>query len=170
MQTCIPSGICALKLMQLTQFTDYALRTLVYLHHRQASGARTSIAEIADYYGVSRHHLIRVAGRLRDHGYIRMIRGRNGGLELAMAAEDIIIGRVVRQTEPDFHLVECFDQAHDHCVISRQCQLKSALYQARSAFLEVLDRYSLATAGMIGLMPNAQMPAPSAKTSLRNMA
>lgn len=143
--------------MQMTQFSDFALRTLLYLHQKPEGKTRASIAGIARYHGISKHHLVRVAARLRDLGYIRMIRGRLGGIELAVAARSIVIGQVVRQTEPDFHLVECFNQEQNRCVISQHCQLKAALYLARNAFLEVLDQYTLATVGKKGLK---ELPLP----------
>jgi Rrf2 family nitric oxide-sensitive transcriptional repressor len=77
-------------------------------------------------------------------GYILTTRGRHGGLKLARPAKEILIGEVVRSTEPDFDLLECFNPATDQCVISRSCSLKSVIYNAQAAFLEVLDKYTLA--------------------------
>lgn len=104
----------------------------------------TTIQEIADAYQISKNHLMKVTYDLGQHGYIETIRGRGGGIRLAMDPKDINIGEVVRKTEDDFHIVECFNPESNLCKISPECQLKNALHQALQAYLAVLDSYTLA--------------------------
>ena len=127
--------------MQLTLYTDYSLRVLLYLGLNRQHMA--TITEIAASYGISRNHLVKVVHNLATQGYIRTTRGRGGGLALARAPTEINIGDVVRHTEVNFHLVECFDQEHNTCPISAACILKAGLYEAQRAFIAVLDRYTL---------------------------
>ncbi|ACS41470.1 Rrf2 family transcriptional regulator [Methylorubrum extorquens] len=126
--------------MRLTRYTDYALRALIYLglHEPQQS----SIAEIARAYGISESHLTKVVHQLGRLGLIRTTRGRGGGLHLGRRADEIVIGAVVRQTEDDLALVECF--AGGACAITAPCRLRRALGEALAAFLAVLDGYTLA--------------------------
>lgn len=128
--------------MQLTLFSDYSLRVLLYLtaHSEQ----RVALPEISAAYGVSQHHLVKVVQRLIEEGWVKSTRGRGGGLTLACAPGDINVGRVVRVTEPHLNLVECFDAASNTCPIDGACGLKKALVRAREAFLEELDRHTLA--------------------------
>jgi len=123
--------------MRLTRYTDYAMRVLLYL------GARPdrlcSIAEIAKAYAISQNHLMKVVNDLVNAGYLTSIRGRNGGIMLARPAPLINVGEVVRHTEDGFDLVDC-----GSCIIAPACGLTSALAKALSAFLAVLDGYSLA--------------------------
>ena len=128
--------------MRLTQFSDYALRTLLYLGVRD--GQPVPLTEVARSYGISYHHLVKVAGMLAELGLVTSVRGRSGGYRLAVAPGEINIGRLIRSTEPDFHLVECFDRAHDSCPITPACRLQGALAEAKDGFLAVLDRYTLA--------------------------
>jgi len=127
--------------MQLTLYTDYSLRVLLYLGLNTRHMA--TITEIAENYGISRNHLVKVVHNLATQGFVRTTRGRGGGLNLARPAEEINIGDVVRHTEVNFHLVECFDQEHNTCPISPACFLKGGLYEAQRAFIAVLDRYTL---------------------------
>lgn len=128
--------------MRLTVYTDFSLRVLMYLAlHRDRL---PTIAEIAASYGISRNHLMKVVYELGLAGYIETVRGKNGGLRLAREPEAIILGEVVRRTEPDMALVPCFDPANGACVITPACKLRRALHEARAAFLQVLDGYSLA--------------------------
>ena len=128
--------------MKLTQFSDYALRTLLYLGAHQ--DRPVPLGEIAEAYGVSYHHLVKVAGMLGELGLVDSVRGRSGGYALARELASINVGWLIRQTEPDFDLVECFDREHDACPITPACRLKKALTEAADGFLAVLDRYTLA--------------------------
>jgi Rrf2 family transcriptional regulator, nitric oxide-sensitive transcriptional repressor len=127
--------------MQLTLYTDYSLRMLIYLGICKDGG---TIAEVADHFHISKNHLVKVAHHLGKTGYIHTTRGRAGGLRLAKSPEKINLGSVVRDTEPNFALVECFHRDGNHCMITMGCQLKSILLEAHQAFLKVLDNYSLA--------------------------
>ena len=128
--------------MQLTLYTDYSLRVLVYLGVKPDDVC--TITDIARDYGISRNHLVKVVHNLGILGYITTVRGRGGGLMLSRDAAEINIGDVVRNTEGSFNLVECFDKEINTCPISQMCVLKGALYTAQKRFLEVLDQYSLA--------------------------
>ncbi|KQX20183.1 MULTISPECIES: RrF2 family transcriptional regulator [unclassified Sphingomonas] len=123
--------------MRLSRHTDYALRVLIHLAARH--GRLSSIAEIARAYAISENHLMKVVHMLGRAGFIRTVRGRGGGIELARAPEDIAIGDVVRHGEPDRKLADC-----DACLIAPACGLTTIFGEAMGAFLAVLDRYSLA--------------------------
>lgn len=128
--------------MRLTRHTDYALRVLMYLGLR---GDRLStIHEIATRYGISENHLTKVVHQLGRQGLVKTVRGRNGGLMLGRPAARINVGKVVRLTEPDFEIVECFDRETSQCVLRGACVLQTALSEAVRAFLAVLDGYTLA--------------------------
>lgn len=128
--------------MHLTLHTDYALRSLMFLGLHPER--RCTIEEIASHYGISRNHLMKVALTLTQQGFLDAARGRNGGLKLARPAAEIGVGAVVRATEDNFNLVECFDREGNTCIIAAACQLKQPFAEAVRAFLAVLDRYSLA--------------------------
>ena len=127
--------------MRLTNFSDYALRLMMYAAAR--GGELITIEETAALYGLSRAHLMKVANQLTRAGFLKATRGRNGGLSLARKPEKIRLGDVVRSTEPDFALVECFE-AGNRCLITRRCKLRGVLQEAMGAFLRTLDRYTLA--------------------------
>ena len=127
--------------MRLTAYTDYALRTLMYLAVRPERVA--TIAEIAATYAISEAHLTKIVHQLGLSGDIATTRGRGGGLRLGKPAETINLGALVRRTEPDMALVACFGDSAG-CAIAGACVLSEALREALDAFLAVLDRYSLA--------------------------
>jgi Rrf2 family nitric oxide-sensitive transcriptional repressor len=127
--------------MRLTNFSDYALRILMYAAARE--GRLITIEETASVYGISRAHLMKVANQLTRSGYLKATRGRSGGLALARKPPEIRLGEVVRATEPDFALVECFS-AGNRCLITPRCRLRNVLGEAMVAFIETLDRYTLA--------------------------
>lgn len=128
--------------MRLTVYTDYALRLLMYLAVKDDGLA--TIAEVASSYGISKTHLMKVAHQLGQAGYVGTVRGRGGGLRLAMPVERINLGQVVRHTEPDMAVVACLNPVDAPCAIKSCCVLRRALGKAGAAFLEVLDGYSLA--------------------------
>lgn len=128
--------------MRLTLHTDYALRMLIYLATRP--DRTCTVNDVAEAYGLSRNHLLKVAQTLREVGVIETMRGRTGGIRLVMEPDAVGIGAIVRHTEEDFALVECLQACGGQCVISPGCRLKSVLFEALSAYLAVLDRYSLA--------------------------
>lgn len=127
--------------MQLTRFSDYSLRVLLYLAAHQSR--LVSVDEVSRAYGVSKHHLVKVVQRLVEEGLVASTRGRGGGLRLNRRPEEINIGALVRATEPHFDLVECFDRDANTCPIDSACGLKHVLRTAQRAFLDVLDRSTL---------------------------
>lgn len=128
--------------MRLTLYTDYSLRILMYLGAKQR-GELTTIQDISGAYGISKNHLMKVSHELGKAGYIDTVRGRGGGIRLALAPEQINIGEVVRRMEDDFYLVECFNPSGGSCPISPACRLKGVLGRALHAYLQVLDEYTL---------------------------
>ncbi len=128
--------------MRLTFHTDYALRMLIHLETNR--GRNTRVADVADSYGLSRNHLLKVALHLGRLGYVATLRGRAGGISLARDARDINLGAVVRQMEEDFSVVECLRRDGGACVISPACRLKGIVGRATEAFLAVFDEYTLA--------------------------
>jgi Rrf2 family transcriptional regulator, nitric oxide-sensitive transcriptional repressor len=128
--------------MRLTAYTDFALKVLMYLGMRPAR--LVTIKEIASAYGISKNHLMKVVHYLGLIELVHTVRGRAGGIRLARKPGDICLGSVVRLTEPDFNMVECFDAARNHCVLSPSCALKCVLARASDAYLARLDRISLA--------------------------
>jgi Rrf2 family nitric oxide-sensitive transcriptional repressor len=127
--------------MKLTSFTDYALRLL--LMAQAAGGALITIEDAARRYRISRTHLMKVANQLTRAGFLEAVRGRGGGLKLGRPAEKIRIGDVVRATEPDFALVECFGSGNE-CTLTGFCRLPPVLRRASAAFLAELDKATLA--------------------------
>lgn len=127
--------------MQLTQFSDYALRTLIFLSLRQEQ--RSTISDIADAYQISHNHLMKVANKLVKSDYVNSVRGKSGGLRLVKPPNHIGVGEVIRDMEPDFAVVECF-RTGGRCRLQHACKLADVMHQATAAFLAVLDSYTLA--------------------------
>jgi len=127
--------------MQLTLYTDYSLRVLLYLSLQEES---VTISEISDRYKISRNHLVKIVHNLGRLGYIQTTRGRGGGILLAKPPSEIVLGKLVAQVEPNFHIVECFDGARNACVLTPACSLKKVLADAHRAFMDVLNQYTLA--------------------------
>ena len=128
--------------MQLTQFSDYSLRVVLYLATQP--DRLVTVREVSDAYGISSHHLVKVTTRLIELGVVVGVRGRSGGLRLGRPAQAINVGALVRATEPHFNLVECFDPATNTCPIDGACGLKGVLRDAQQAFLRELDRHTVA--------------------------
>ncbi|MCE8035063.1 MAG: Rrf2 family transcriptional regulator [Halomonas sp.] len=127
--------------MHLTRYTDYALRVLIYLAVKGEE--RATIHEIAESFGVSRNHLMKVVQDLSHRGYITTIRGKNGGMLLNRSPQEITLGALVRDTEHELGLVECLRDSNE-CIITPACRLKPIFNEALGAFLAVLDQYTLA--------------------------
>ena len=174
--------------MRLTNYSDYALRSLIYLATKPDPYLLANISDIADSYHISKSHLTKIIHQLGQLGYIDSVRGKNGGIRLALAPKDINLGVLIKQIEPDFNWVECFatdlsvtpkpdsnnnlididsnyeDNTEDNtvkdvsltlvdevaetarvgCVISPVCQLKQVFFEALTAFIAVLEGYTLA--------------------------
>ncbi|MDE3009502.1 MAG: Rrf2 family transcriptional regulator [Pseudomonadota bacterium] len=128
--------------MRLTSFTDYSLRVLIYLATQP--GRRATIAEVTEAFAVSENHLTKVVHFLGKEGWLATVRGKGGGMGLALPAPEIVVGHVVRATEGASLPAECFGDEPDNCCIARICRLRSVLDEATTAFYAVLDRYTLA--------------------------
>lgn len=148
--------------MKLTAYTNFALRTLMYCALR---GDRLSrVQDIADAYGISKSHLVKAAYELGQLGYLENVRGRNGGIRLAKKPEEIVVGEVVRHTEGEMALVECFNPLTNTCPLMEVCRLNRAFLRARDAFLAVLDELTLAdiTSNQRPLRGRLRIPEPPA--------
>lgn len=126
--------------MRLMTLSDYAFRVLMYAG--AAHGRLITIDETSKVYGISKNHLMKVVNILTRSGYLKGVRGRSGGFTLARQPEDICLGAIVRITEPDFALVECFASGNK-CIITCNCRLPNVLNEALTSFVSTLDRYTL---------------------------
>lgn len=162
-----PYRIVGESALRHTSYSDYALRLMMYLatHPERLC----TIDEVADVYDISRNHLTKLAFALGKAGFIKTVRGRYGGISIVRDPASIGIGEVIRHTEEDFALVECFRAGRNQCVITPACRLRSVFSKALAAYLAVLDQYTLADlvadpAGLNALF--ALAPAkPSAKSA-----
>ena len=128
--------------MRLSEYTDYTLRVLMYCAaHRERL---VTIGELAEHHGVSKNHLMKVVNDLAHQGLVETTRGRGGGLRLLKEPGAIRIGDVVRATETDFRLVECFDPSTNLCSLTPRCRLKHVFDDALQAYFKTLDGATLA--------------------------
>lgn len=127
--------------MRLTNYSDYSLRVLIYLANVPNNNL-VNIKDIAESYDISKNHLMKIIYNLGKMGYIETIRGRNGGIRLAKLPSEINIGELLRKTEEDFYIVECFEH-NNTCVITPVCSLKHIFSKALNQFLHVLDQYTI---------------------------
>jgi Rrf2 family nitric oxide-sensitive transcriptional repressor len=149
--------------MRLTSFTDYVLRVLIYLGAHRDDGRLATIRDIATAYGISENHLMKVVHHLAKQGYVETTRGKGGGMRLARAPEQINLGAVIRGSEEDFAVVECFEEGNLKCPIEPACTLRGVLGRALCAFFEVLDGKTLADllhprAKLVRLFRDSGMP------------
>lgn len=128
--------------MRLTKQTNYAFRILMYCAANRAQLSR--VAEIANAYTVSEPFLFKILQPLTEGGLIETVRGRNGGIRLARAADTITLLDVVRLTEDNFSMAECFERDNSDCPLVETCKLSAALREALNAFFGVLAKYSIA--------------------------
>ena len=129
--------------MRLTAYSDYSLRLLIYLGTQPLGLEKLyNIKDIAEVYGISKNHLSKIVYDLGQLGILETVKGRSGGIRLAKNPEDINVGWLIRRTEGDMNIVECF--VNDDCRITSVCRLKHILKEAFDSYLSVLDRYSLA--------------------------
>lgn len=133
--------------MQLTSFTDYGLRTLMYLAARPKE--MSSVKEISEHYGISRNHLVKVVHRLSQLGYIETTKGKGGGVQIASGAEHTKLGDLIAELEPNMNTVECFDSKTNTCRITDSCQLKHYLFEATRNFTDTMNQYTLADAVVV---------------------
>jgi Rrf2 family nitric oxide-sensitive transcriptional repressor len=127
--------------MRLTSLTDYSMRLLIHL--AQHPERLCTIAEIAQVYGISEAHLMKITHQLGLAGWVETVRGKGGGMRLARSPGDIVLGEVVRSMEPDFSLVECFATG-GNCMLTGNCGLTGVLEGALNSFMRHLDGYTLA--------------------------
>jgi Rrf2 family nitric oxide-sensitive transcriptional repressor len=125
--------------MRLTTHTDYALRTLMYL---TARSGRATIAQVAELFDISAHHVAKIVNLLARLGYIRCIRGVGGGIELARRPEDVRLGDLIEALEGDMHLLECVG-VDNVCTLESFCKLKGALAEAERVQIEYLNGVTL---------------------------
>lgn len=124
--------------MQLSNFTDYSIRVLLYLSFL-TDDERVTITQISEYYKISNNHLVKVVYNLSKLGYIETKQGKSGGIKLKIASKDINVGKLIRQVE-QMELLNCQPSA---CKISQFCLLKNYLLDAKEAFLEQLEQYTI---------------------------
>lgn len=136
--------------MQLTRFTDYSLRTLMFLalHPDRLCTA----GEVAEFYGISQNHVVKLVHNLSQLGYIKSVRGKGGGIRLVKAPDQINLGELIMKLEPNLVLVECFDPDTNTCRIAGSCGLKDILKESLVAFTRTLSRYTLADTLRQGLL------------------
>lgn len=126
--------------MELSQFSDYSLRVLIFAG---LSEGLVSVPQIASSYGISQHHLVKVVHHLSTEGFLKTFRGRGGGFRLARPADTFTVADLLRSTE-NLALVECLAPRQGTCCLASCCTLKGALLKARQAFLDVLEGYTIA--------------------------
>ncbi|WP_316822024.1 Rrf2 family transcriptional regulator [Pedobacter gandavensis] len=126
--------------MKLNQFTDYGLRILMYMSRKPAHLPATTITELADQFGISRNHLVKVVQFLSNNEVLDAQRGRGGGLRLFNSAGTYKIGKLVRLLEQDEELINC---ENPRCILAGDCGLKGILNGAQNALYEYLDQYTL---------------------------
>jgi Rrf2 family nitric oxide-sensitive transcriptional repressor len=127
--------------MQISKFSDYGLRALMYLGAR--NGQVTKAEEVAEAFGISTNHVVKSLQALVGQGWVRSMAGRGGGYVFEGSASRIRVGEVVRQLEPNFDMAECFAPEKNSCPLVPGCLLSTALDGAKAAFLAELDRYSV---------------------------
>ncbi|KTD40320.1 RrF2 family transcriptional regulator [Legionella parisiensis] len=126
--------------MQLTQFTDYSLRALIYIAIKQNT---CTVKDIATAYAISHNHLIKIIHNLSKLGIVKTIRGKNGGIIMAENPAEINLKTLVLKLEPHFDLVPCFNK-EANCCITSTCKLRKILIDAQNAFFAILEQFSLA--------------------------
>jgi Rrf2 family transcriptional regulator, nitric oxide-sensitive transcriptional repressor len=133
--------------MRLTVYTDYTLRVLIYLTLKYKSGEKSTIPEMAEAYGISRNHLMKIVHELSLRGIIETSQGRSGGTWLARPPNTISVGEIVRFSEPDFAIVECHVKGQEvNCAVWEACNLKRGFHRALDAFMQELDKMTMADA------------------------
>jgi Rrf2 family nitric oxide-sensitive transcriptional repressor len=128
--------------MRLSAYSDYSMRVLMLAALR--SPARITVNEVADTFGLSRHHLVKVVHDLGRHGYLLTHRGVGGGFTLARSPREIHLGDIVRLGEESETVIDCTGRSVGPCRLFPACRLKGVLHEAASAFFKVLDDHSLA--------------------------
>ncbi|MEC4726343.1 Rrf2 family transcriptional regulator [Shewanella sp. D64] len=146
--------------MQLTRYTDFGIRTLMYLALQPDRDTLFRIAEITDVFELSPNHVSKIVHHLGKLGYLETIRGKSGGFRLGMPARDINVGQLVRVLENSLAPIDC---SKPYCRFTPSCQLRGVLAEAVSAYLAVLDKYSLEDIvsnrqELLNLLPELNIP------------
>lgn len=141
-ESCTKQESCAEVLMQLTLYTDYAFRVLVYLGSRE--NEIVTVNDIAADFNISRNHLVKVVHHLGSAGLIISVRGKGGGIRLAYAPAEIRLSQVIAQTERNLKLLDCFDETDRSCKLNGKCNLQTVLKMAHHNFLSTLSRFTVA--------------------------
>lgn len=128
--------------MQLTLHSDYSFRILIYLANKKSE--LVTIDEISLAYNISRHHIAQIVYKLGEFGFIETMRGKGGGIRLALMPEEVNLGEVLKKMESNFNVVECFDKKENACKINNVCKLKPLFYEATKLFLSVFENKTLA--------------------------
>ena len=148
--------------MRLAEYTDYTLRVLMYCAAKP--DRLVTIAEMADIHGLSKNHLMKVVNDLARQGLLETTRGRGGGVRLVKAPAEIRIGDVVRASETDFRLVECFDPDTNTCMLSATCRMRRLLDVALAAYFKELDGATLADIAMPAPVKAGRSTTPPPRT------
>ena len=152
--------------MRLSEYTDYTLRVLMYCANRGSE--LVTIAEMAEHLQLSKNHLMKIVNELGRQGVLETVRGRGGGIRLGKPAAQIRVGDMVRVSETDFRLVECFDPKTDECTLTPGCRLKSTLKGALKAYMAELDKVTLADlTSPVRPRTTVSVPVPRSATSSR---
>lgn len=128
--------------MRLTSYSNYSLRVLLAASAR--SPRLTTIREVAEAFDLPESHLVKCVHQLGTWGYLETVRGNRGGFRLNRPAESVSIGEIVRRTEDGLSVVECLDPETNTCPLTERCRMSQVLRRATDAFLDVLDRLTLA--------------------------
>lgn len=148
--------------MKLTSWTDYTLRVLMYCAATEGRAQPVTITEIAEAHGISRSHLTKIVMDLSAQGLLVTTRGRGGGLRLQRPPGEILLADVLRHTETDFAMVECFDRELNTCRIQTGCRLHGVLRRALDSFFE-----SMAGVTLADLVPRPELGLPAPVTLQR---
>jgi Rrf2 family nitric oxide-sensitive transcriptional repressor len=127
--------------MKLTDFTDYSLRALIYIALKKNT---CTIKDITEAYSISENHMVKIIHNLSKKGLIKTVRGKHGGISMAVSPKTINLAELISDLESNFDLVPCFNKEKANCCIAPVCKLKNVLYEAKQAFLKVLAQYTLA--------------------------
>ncbi|MCC7227769.1 MAG: Rrf2 family transcriptional regulator [Burkholderiaceae bacterium] len=142
--------------MRLSDYTDYTLRVLMYCATH--ADRLVTIGELAAHHSVSKNHLMKIVNDLARQGVLETVRGRGGGLRLLVDPATLRIGDVIRASETDFRLVECFDPATNLCILNPACRLKKAFQSAMKAYMKELDAVTLADVALVKASPRPRGP------------
>lgn len=128
--------------MQLRAFSDFSIRVLMFAALRHPN--RVTVDEVAESFGISRHHLVKIVHELGCKGYLDTHRGTGGGFTLARSPQQIKLGDIIRIGEESDTVIDCSDRNSNQCRLFPACRLKNVLDEAAAAFFSVLDAYTLA--------------------------